>query len=520
MKKYILILFILIHAKAFSQVPEDALRYSWYSQTGTARNMAIGGAMGSLGGDISATFINPAGLGFYRTRELVFSPGIMFNNNRSNFRDMLTSKKSNTLNLGATGFIFASSDGVKSLNSSALAFCVNQSVNFNNTIHYKGYNNYSSFSEQFAEEFAKSNLSIDTVLNINSPLPYTSAVALQTFLIDTATVNGQTIIKGAPEYILDSGMALHQDMYKKTGGGVYDLSIAYAHNIKDKILWGITLGIPVVDYKSTTIFTETDTSSHVYNHFKSFTYQDDFTTSGVGFNLKLGVIYKPRDYIRLGLAVHTPTYMLLTDKRTTKLTTNLETPTGLPESFTIGSETFTNNQAGENKYTQTSPWKAIISASYVFREVENVKKQRGFITADIEYVHHKGSRFKADNDENTASQKSYYRSLNTAVKHEYKGAFNFRVGGELKFNIIMVRLGFAYYGTPYKNVSQYDYKPSKMLLSGGLGYRNKGYFVDLTYVHRVQKDISFPYRLEDRANTFAKLDQKQGNVVVTVGMKF
>ena len=48
--------------------PEDALRYSFYPQNGSARNLAIGGAMGSLGGDITATYVNPAGLGFYKNR--------------------------------------------------------------------------------------------------------------------------------------------------------------------------------------------------------------------------------------------------------------------------------------------------------------------------------------------------------------------------------------------------------------------------------------------------------------------
>ncbi|HVF81191.1 MAG TPA: hypothetical protein VM884_04635, partial [Flavisolibacter sp.] len=50
-----------------AQEPADALRIAWNVQGGTARVQAIGGAMGSLGGDITATFVNPAGLGFYRT---------------------------------------------------------------------------------------------------------------------------------------------------------------------------------------------------------------------------------------------------------------------------------------------------------------------------------------------------------------------------------------------------------------------------------------------------------------------
>lgn len=522
MKKYILLSFTLLSAKAFSQIPEDALRYSWYPQSGTARNMAIGGAMGSLGGDITATFVNPAGIGFYKTGEFVFTPGILLNNNKANFRDITTKGKKAGFQLGTTGIILGSVSRKKPTNSSAISIAINQVANFKNLVHYSGYNNYSSFSEQFAEEFAKSGYSIDDVLNTQSPLPYTSAVALYSYLIDTATIGGHVVVKAAPEYLLDSGMAVKQDMYKTTGGGVYDFSLAYAQNIKDKVLWGVTLGIPYINYKSNTTFSENDTSSNTFNHFKSFTYEDNFTTSGVGFNLKLGVIYKPRDYIRLGLAVHTPTFMYLTDTRTTKLTTYLEDTLGRPElPIFVDSKTFTNNQPGEAKYTQRSPWKAILSASYVFREVENVKKQKGFITVDIEYVNHRASRFSSDNQDITPDQeanyKAYYKALNNVVKQQYKGAFNFRVGGELKFNIIMARLGFAYYSNPYKDAA---IKGNQLLLSGGLGYRNKGFFVDLTYVHRMTKDVNFPYRLEDRANTYATLNQKQGNVVATVGWKF
>lgn len=75
MIKYIPVLFLLIPNVVLAQVPEDAIRYSFYPQNGTARNLAIGGAMGSLGGDINATFTNPAGLGFYKTGEFVITPG-------------------------------------------------------------------------------------------------------------------------------------------------------------------------------------------------------------------------------------------------------------------------------------------------------------------------------------------------------------------------------------------------------------------------------------------------------------
>jgi hypothetical protein len=513
MKKYLLLVCLLSGTAVYAQIPEDALRFSFYPQNGTARNLAIGGAMGSLGGDITATFVNPAGLGFYKTREFVLTPGFFFNNNKIGYRETHSANKNSNFLFGTSGLILSSGNQNNRGQSHAISLAVTQTANFNEHFQYKGLNNYSSFSEQFAEEFAKSGYSIDSVLNYNSPLPYTSAPALYTYLIDTVKVNGIYQVKAAPEYILDAGQALLQEMDKKTKGGISEVALGMALNSKDKWYFGATIGVPFVVYHSNTTFKESDTSSNTNNHFKQFEYTDDFTTTGVGVNAKIGVIYRPRDYIRLGLAVHTPTWMYLQDERTTTLSTQLENPVA---AFSTSSTTFTNNQPGKSKYRQTTPLKVMLSASYVFREVANTKKQRAFITADVEYVHHKGSKFTSDNDAPTDNEKAYYRSLTNVIKSQYKGNFNFRVGGELKFNIIMARLGFAYYGNPYKDAAL---KANKMLFSGGLGYRNKGVFVDLTYVHSITKDVNFPYRLEDRANTYATVRQQKGNVVFTVGFK-
>ncbi len=514
MKIYLLLSFLFTGSLIYAQVPEDAIRYSFYPQNGTARNMAIGGVMGSLGGDINATFVNPAGLGFYKTNEFVITPGFFLNNNKATFRNTDFKNKKNSFGFGTTGWVFGHSNGRNSKNSSALSLAITQTANFNNEVRYKGLNDHSSFSLQFVEEFANSGLTIDEVLSSNSPFPYTSAPALYTYLIDTVTIGGITQVKGAPEYILDARQALHQEMIKTTKGGIYEVALGFAHNSKDKWFIGATIGIPLVNYNSNTVFKESDTSANTSNYFKQFEYTDDFTTKGMGVNVKLGIIYRPQDYIRLGLAIHTPTYMFLTDTRTTNLTTEVENPV---DTFSVSSQTFTNNQPGKAKYIQSTPFKAIISASYVFREVKDVTKQKGFISADIEFVNHKGSRFSSDNEKVTDEEKAYYKALNKVVKKDYKGNFNFRVGGELKFKIIMARLGFAYYSNPYKDAA---YKASRMLLSGGLGYRNKGFFVDLSYVHAMNKDVSFPYRLEDRANTYATLDQQRGNIVATVGVKW
>jgi hypothetical protein len=79
MRKIAILFCLIIPFTSFAQIPEDAIRYSWFTQNGTARSLAIGGAMGALGGDITATFVNPAGIGFYRTSEAVLSPNFSMN---------------------------------------------------------------------------------------------------------------------------------------------------------------------------------------------------------------------------------------------------------------------------------------------------------------------------------------------------------------------------------------------------------------------------------------------------------
>ena len=66
MKKLVLLIILGSSLSAYAQDPEDALRLSWFHPSGTARSNALGGAMGSLGGDLSANHINPAGLGLYK----------------------------------------------------------------------------------------------------------------------------------------------------------------------------------------------------------------------------------------------------------------------------------------------------------------------------------------------------------------------------------------------------------------------------------------------------------------------
>jgi hypothetical protein len=185
-----------------------------------------------------------------------------------------------------------------------------------------------------------------------------------------------------------------------------------------------------------------------------------------------------------------------------------------PNLIKVNSATVNGNIPLQYDYDHSTPWKFLVSGSYVFREVEDVTKQRGFISADVEYVNFQGSSFKSAEG---AQEDSYYNDINRTIDDIYTSSINFRLGGELKFNTIMARAGFSYYGNPY---AEKDLTANKKFISGGVGYRDKGVFVDLTYVHGMQNDVNFPYRLSDKANTFADVKGSSGNVLMTVGFKF
>lgn len=224
------------------------------------------------------------------------------------------------------------------------------------------------------------------------------------------------------------------------------------------------------------------------------------------------MIYKPQESFRIGVAFHTPQLLGFRDEIRAWMTANTENYAGLRSE---SSDRLRDNDPGRREYNVITPLRAIVSASYVFREVNDTRMQKGFVSADVEYVQYSGTRYNAIDQTNQLVE--YYNLLNQTIKDYYKGNVNVRFGGELKFNTFMVRAGTAYYGSPYRSA---DLKADRWLVSGGLGYRNKGVFIDLSYAHLFNRAVQMPYALNDKPNTFATQRGNIGNLVMTLGFKF
>ncbi len=501
-----------------AQLPEDALRLSNTFPSGTARQQAIGGAMGSLGGDISSLTVNPAGLGFYKSSELVLSPGFGLGSTKSTYLSgTQTGPSTNNFILGTTGFVFARPSAPD--RSTAFSLAVGKMADFNAHTLYQGKNSYSSGAEAYALEYSQSNESINQAL-ADPSISYGTRMALYTYLVDTATVSGKSVVISQPEKVLSSGGSIDQRNDIRTTGGITEIDFGFGSNSADKFYFGGSVGVPIVNYRQETRYSETDGTGNTNNDFGSYAYNETYTSKGVGVNAKLGAIYRPSVAWRFGLAIHTPTLYSLNDKVIASMATNTD---GYATPSNTTSDVFDKSAGASNrfKYDLNSPWHFLASASYVFgagATGEATARRQGFITGDAEYVTNKSSRFVIPSDYSSDyTGDGYYDAVNNVVKSIYRNNFRFRAGAEMKFNFIAARIGGSYTTSPYANS---DVKYSRATLSGGLGWRNKGFFADLTYVEAFTKDGNFPYRLSDKDNIYAVTKQSRGNVILTVGMRF
>lgn len=482
---------ILLLKFSFAQTPEDALRYSWLPATGTARVQSLGGASGAIGGEISTIFSNPANIGFYKTGDLAITAGINLGNNTSTYYGDKTKSTHTNGFLGTTGFVFGKpSYRGGSVKSSAFGIAINKTADFNNRTEIFGTNKQSTMATMFIEDYKK----------YGSGNPYGSELAYNTFWIDSS---GNTLISPA-QGLVSSGLL--QNSITNTNGGITEFAIAGGTNINDRVYIGGSIGLPMLRYESERFFTEADPTNNI-NNFDYASFEDNLSTKGVGINAKLGIVVKPSNNFRVGLAFHTPTFYSLTDNYSAYVEANTEKYTTLQQPRHAESDVLVS------EYNITTPYKLMGSFTALFGNVNDVRSQKGFITGDIEYVNYMASKFTSSND----SYKGYFKTLNQAVDNAYKGAVNARLGLELKFNTIAARIGGAYYGNPYKDIA--GEKGDIIQGTAGIGYRNRGYFIDLGFVQNFGSNTVFPYRLTSAPFSGANVKDNSTRIMLTFGIK-
>lgn len=475
---------LLMSTSAIGQGLVDALRYSDYRIQGTARSAAMGNAFGALGGDFTSASINPAGLGVYRSDEFVITPSFSNTSVDADYLNKTTNESKYNVELSNVGYV-ATFDDSQNLGGSlvGLSFGV-------------GYNRLNNFN---MKRMVQANDANSTLLgdftafaNDGNWSNYYEELAWQTYLLNKDDLGYHNIID-------DEGYGQSQRKSFTQKGSLDEFLLSLAANFNHKFYLGATVGIHNVDFKETTSLYEYANGRSNFSVFNNYTFNTYLHTTGTGFNVKIGAIYKPTDALRLGVAVHTPTFYRLHDDFDNAMYSDLNYGDGNYSA---------QSPYGENDYDVQTPMKAVFSAAYVIGK-------SGIISIDYEYVDY--STIKLSDGGNGYD----FFDENQAIENAYKSVGNLHVGAEYRLsNQFSLRAGYERYPSPIDS----DYQSSTMdtsdalysTISGGLGFRQGSFFLDAAYKHGMDRNYAEVYNGSD----LAKYEITKDQLIMTFGFRF
>ena len=481
---FFIVLFSLFLASAQAQVLEDALRFSDFRVGGTARSVGVGGALGALGSDFSVLSTNPAGLAWYRRSRFLASPslynarttslltndvdGRAVEENRANF------------NLNTFGLVFATPKTSK-WRAINVGIGVNRLANFNQDFTFEGQST-GSIIDRFQQQAnsvgfiaTESDLAFLTgaVYDFNEDGRYDSDVEL------------------APDALLQRSQTVERR------GAINELVFSVAGNYRDKLMLGATIGVPFARYEVDKSYREADTAGDDVPFYNALSFNEELLITGTGFNFKMGMIYRATQGIRIGAALHTPTRFGFDEDYSTSMGYNFTDDTGTQD-LSAESEEQTRS------YTLRTPWRFIGSLGFII-------KKRGFLSAEVEHVNFAGNEYTIDTDQQTQN------FLNEDIENFFSRAWNLRFGGEFALEAFRFRAGYR-----LQNAGFEDDDSNLGIISGGLGLRQKGFFVDLAYQHFLSTENTYvPYLAPTvEGDQVVENERGAGQLVLTAGFTF
>lgn len=456
----------------------DAMRYSQLTFGGTARFASMAGSMGALGGDISTLSFNPAGIAVFRKNELSITPSIFSQSTTSTFNNTQDAARKLNFNFGNIGIVasFDRSERGNGWENVNFGFGYNRTNNFHNRMSIQGNNNSSSLLDTYvARANGHSASDFDQ---------FSTGLAWNTWLINPDTnTSSYSYTHVIPNY----GQVQKKSV--ETRGSMGETFVSFGGNYKNIVLLGATIGFTNARYVEESVYEEVDQADTIAN-FKSFTYTQDLTARGNGFNLKLGAIVKPTDWLRLGASIHTPTTFSFSDNYSSTMRSNLET---------VSYDTI--SPKGLFDYRITTPFRAMGSVGFIIGK-------NALINADYEYVDYTYAQLN--------SSPNVFSDVNKTIREKYTATGNLRVGGEVRFDPFSLRAGYALYGSPYakdENVNAF-----RTSYTFGVGYRQDNYFFDLAYV--LTRYTEYNYLYDPTLISSVKNNYQNSSFMLTAGVRF
>ena len=467
----------------------DALRYSNFQVGGTARSIGAGGALGALGADFSVLSTNPAGLGWYRKGEFVLSP--TFYNARTastliNSKDELATKENrNNFNVNALGVVVASRPTSPNWTTFNFGIGINRLANFHQKFVYEGVSEGSIVLAHQEQANGPDGISdFESGLSIDAQALY-----------DLEPQDG--IYESDFDLAPDAPIFRRQEFISR--GSINELVFSFAGNYKERILLGATIGVPFLRYEEDKTYWEEDQGAGPDGDvplFDDLEYTEELNTTGVGINLKVGMIVRVHPALRLGVAVHTPTAFKLEDAFRSSMAYNFTYPDG---EIVNG---FAESPDGLFNYRLRTPWRVIGSGGFII-------KKMGFLSAEVEYVNYGNNEFRYDGFIDAE------RDVNNSIANEFEPALNIRLGAEAAYEIFRFRAGLGIQQSPFAN----DDTTNKTY-SAGFGIREQNFSFDFAYQLRQNEEIFIPYQASDSPEQAVLNEGNFNKFAFTVGFRF
>ncbi|MFP4048251.1 MAG: OmpP1/FadL family transporter, partial [Bacteroidales bacterium] len=266
-------------------------------------------------------------------------------------------------------------------------------------------------------------------------------------------------------------------------------------NYANKLFIGFTVGIQRSDYELNKTHSEYENNDEMLD-FHSFDFTEYETQSGTGYNFKIGAIYRPTDYLRIGAAVHTPTFYKMEYTWYNKM--NSEFDDG--ETYSSSSDNYSFS------YNLITPMRIETGAAWQIQD-------KAIISADYERVDY--SMAKLEDKEG----RNIYEMENDSLNNTLGAANNIRLGAEYKFDNFYVRGGYALYQSPYSEQHS-NFQKDKEIYSGGIGYREGSFFIDASFQRSIVTENKLLYRqIYNLQNQATKIENNFDRFIVTIGLR-
>ena len=480
----------LIAYSAPAQNTTDALRYSTFNTLGTARSIGVGGSMSAIGADFSMISLNPAGLASYRSSEFMISPTFFSNTTRSTLRGSDGAEQSGDVDeflLSNLGFVFASQPIGTKWKTSNFAIGFNKVADFHQRFEFAG-RSIGSITDRWLE--LADGLGPDNLGGFEEGLAYSSGA----------------IYDFDEDLIYESDYDLNRTNLFKTQtvearGFSTELVFAYATNYNEKLLFGLSVGVPILSFDEEKRYIEEDEASDEIPFFNDLRYDEFLSTSGNGINFKFGTIYKITNFVSVGAAFHSRTRYSLTDNFVTELEYDYTDSNG-------NSVLENTSPDGSFNYTLRTPWTLVGSVGAIIRK-------SGFLSAEIQYTDFSTAEFDFTTQGNGNAFLEEQREANDDIRSQLGEALRLKVGGELALKNWRLRSGLILQQSPFSDDNAFD-----ETINAGLGFRTGQFFFDFAYQFFTVDQGYLPYSVSAFEQPLVENDVRNSRFFLTLGYKW